>query len=62
MFELYASMHSQFYLTVERLYFSYVVDLHDICIYGESIDIFSGMIVFYHKSIIVDYVIVIQMA
>ena len=35
-----------FRLTVESLYFPYVV--HDICIYGGNIDIFSGMIVLYH--------------
>ena len=44
MFELYAPMHSPFYLIVESSYFPYAV--HDICINGENIDIFSGMIIF----------------
>ena len=49
-----------FRLTVESLYFPNAV--HDICYFLENIDIFSGMTVLYHWSIIVDYVIVIQMA
>ena len=42
MFELYAPMHSTFYLIVESSYFPYVV--HDICIYGKILIYFQDII------------------